>query len=115
MPETPSRSLITCTRMRLACQIVDTGLAGKGVVVTGSSGGIGSAAVRAFAAEGARVVVHYNRGRERAERVAAELGGVPVLQADVTREADVERLFAEARAALGSIDVCVANAGVWPR
>jgi 3-oxoacyl-[acyl-carrier protein] reductase len=45
---------------------METGLAGKGVVVTGASGGIGSACVRAFEAEGARVVVHYNTGRERA-------------------------------------------------
>src|SRR5438067_12309328 len=93
---------------------VDTGLAGKGVVVTGASGGIGSACARAFAAEGARVVVHYHRGRERAEAVAAELGGVPAIAADLTDEAQVERLFAEAGAAVGAVDVCAAVAGVWP-
>jgi 3-oxoacyl-[acyl-carrier protein] reductase len=94
---------------------VDTGLAGKGVVVTGASGGIGSACARAFAAEGARVVVHYHRSRERADDVAAELGGAPVIGADLTDEAQVERLFAEARDALGSVDVCAAVAGVWPQ
>jgi 3-oxoacyl-[acyl-carrier protein] reductase len=86
---------------------VETGLAGKRVLVTGGSGGIGSACARAFIAEGAEVVVHYHRGRERAEAV----GGAIVVQADLTCEADVERLFAEA----ARLDVCAAVAGVWPR
>jgi len=94
---------------------VETGLGGRGVVVTGASGGIGAACARAFAAEGARVVVHYHRGEERARSVAGELGGAPIVQADLTVEADVERLFAVAREALGSVDVCAAVAGVWPR
>jgi 3-oxoacyl-[acyl-carrier protein] reductase len=85
------------------------------VLVTGASGGIGAACARAFAAEGARVVVHYHRGEERGRAVAAELGDAPVAQADLTREEDVDRLFAEAREALGAIDVCAAVAGVWPR
>ena len=93
---------------------MDTGLAGKGVVVTGASGGIGSACARAFAAEGARVVVHYHRSRERAEAVAGELGGTPAIAADLTDEAQVDRLFDEARATLGAVDVCAAVAGVWP-
>ncbi|HKY24963.1 MAG TPA: SDR family oxidoreductase [Gaiella sp.] len=94
---------------------MDTGLAGVGVVVTGASGGIGAACARAFAAEGARVLVHYNRGEERARALADELGGAPAAQADLTREEDVDRLFAEARAALGRIEVCAAVAGVYPR
>jgi 3-oxoacyl-[acyl-carrier protein] reductase len=94
---------------------VDTDLKGKGVLVTGASGGIGAACARAFAAEGARVAVHYHRGRERAEAVAAELADAPVLGADLTSEEEVEHLFAAAREALGRIDVCVAVAGVWPR
>ena len=93
---------------------MDTGLAGKGVVVTGASGGIGSACARAFAAEGARVVVHCHRGRERAEALADELGGAPVVAADLTDEREASRLFAEASAAVGAVEVCAAVAGVWP-
>ncbi len=93
---------------------MDTGLDGCGVVVTGASGGIGAACARAFAAEGARVVVHYHRGEERAHAVAHELGGATVVQADLTDEAQVDGLFAEARDALGTIDVCAAVAGVYP-
>jgi 3-oxoacyl-[acyl-carrier protein] reductase len=85
---------------------VETGLRGKRVLVTGASGGIGSACARAFAAEGAQVVAHYHRGRKRAEA----LGDVQLAQADLTVEEQVERLFNEA----GDLDVCAAVAGVWP-
>ena len=85
---------------------MDTGLRGKRVLVTGASGGIGGACVRAFLEEGAEVVAHYHRGRDRAEA----LGDVRLVQADVTQEDDVKRLFEEA----GDLDACVAVAGVWP-
>ncbi len=84
------------------------------MVVTGASGGIGSACARAFAAEGARVLVHFHRGEERARALADELGGAPVAQADLTEESDVDRLFEDARVALGQVDVCAAVAGIWP-
>ncbi|WP_411278349.1 SDR family NAD(P)-dependent oxidoreductase [Gaiella sp.] len=93
---------------------MDTGLAGKGVVVTGASGGIGGACARQFAAEGANVLVHYHRGEERARAVSEEIGGAPIAQADLTVEADVDRLFENARETLGTVDVCAAVAGVWP-
>jgi 3-oxoacyl-[acyl-carrier protein] reductase len=93
---------------------MDTGLSGAGVLVTGASGGIGAACARAFAAEGARVVVHFHRGEERARALAEELGGAALAKADLTSEPDVERLFAEAASALGTIDVCAAVAGVYP-
>ena len=84
------------------------------MLVTGASGGIGAACARAFFAEGARVVVHYHRGEDRARALAAELGGAPVVQADLRSEDDAERLFAAAREELGSVDVCAAVAGVYP-
>src|SRR5947208_12313494 len=85
---------------------MDTGLAGKRVLVTGASGGIGGACARAFAAEGAEVVAHYHRGRERAEA----LGDVQVVGADLTQQDEVDRMFSEA----GRLDICAAVAGVWP-
>jgi 3-oxoacyl-[acyl-carrier protein] reductase len=93
---------------------MDTGLDGKRVLVTGASGGIGSACARAFAAEGARLALHWHRGRERAEALAGELDDPVLVQADLTYEQEVERLFAETSDALGGLDVCAAVAGVWP-
>ena len=85
---------------------METGLAGKRVLVTGGSGGIGAACVRLFAADGAEVIVHYHQGLERAKAA----GGASVAAADLTDEADVDRLFAE----VGPLDVCAAIAGIWP-
>jgi 3-oxoacyl-[acyl-carrier protein] reductase len=85
---------------------METGLTGRRVLVTGGSGGIGAACVRAFAAEGAEVVVHCHRGRDRAEAA----GGHAVVSADLTDEREAARMFAEA----GELDVCAAVAGIWP-
>ena len=92
---------------------MDTGLEGKGVLVTGGAGGIGSALVRTFASEGARVAVHYRSSRERAEALAKELSGVAV-HADLTVESEVDAMIPEVVDRLGRLDVLIANAGKWP-
>ena len=92
-------------------------LAGKVAVVTGASKGIGAAIARELAAEGAAVVVNYASSKDGAERVVAEItgkGGKAVaVQADVAKEADVRRLFAETKKAFGRLDILVNNAGVY--
>jgi len=92
---------------------VDLGLGDRGVLVTGGAGGIGAATVRAFAAEGARVAVHFRSSSAAARALASEVGGV-ALGADLRDEAQVDALVPAAVEALGRLDVCVANAGVWP-
>jgi 3-oxoacyl-[acyl-carrier protein] reductase len=91
---------------------MELGLEGSAVLVTGASGGIGSAAARALAADGARVGVHYHSNRAAAEAVAAEVGGV-ALQADLRDETAADALVPAAVEALGRLDACVANAGTW--
>lgn len=94
---------------------MDTHLANKVVLVTGASGGIGGEVVRAFVREGARAVAHFSESGDRAKALADELGPACVpLGADLTLEADVERLFAEIEVGLGPVEVLVANAGWWP-
>ena len=93
---------------------METGLAGKGVLVTGGAGGIGSAIVRMFAAEGAQVAIHYNTSEKAAGALAAEVGGIAI-GADLRIEAEADLLIPKAVDGLGRLDVCVANAGKYPR
>ncbi|HEY3242609.1 MAG TPA: glucose 1-dehydrogenase [Phycisphaerae bacterium] len=92
-------------------------LSGKVAVVTGSSKGIGAAIAQHLAAEGAAVVVNYAASREAAERVVAEItrkGGKAVaIQANLAKEADIRRLFAEVRKLFDRIDILVNNAGIY--
>jgi len=92
-------------------------LAGKVAVVTGASKGIGAEIARQLAAAGAAVVVNYSSSRAGAERVVGEItradGKAVAVQADLSKEADVRRLFAEAKKAFGKVDVLVNNAGVY--
>jgi len=92
-------------------------LAGKVAVVTGASKGIGASIAKHLAAEGASVVVNYASSKEGADKVASEItaaGGKAVaIQANVAKKADIERLFAETKAAFGRLDILVNNAGVY--
>ncbi|QMU80246.1 SDR family oxidoreductase [Streptacidiphilus sp. PB12-B1b] len=85
-------------------------MAGRRVVVTGAGGGIGAALARRFAAGGALVVVN-DLDAEAAHAVAAEIGGTAV-PGDAAGAAGVAHLVAEARRALGGIDLYCANAGI---
>jgi ketoreductase RED2 len=84
---------------------------GKVVLVTGSSSGIGEAAVRQFAAEGARTVVNSSRSVEAGEAVAASLPDATYLQGDVADESDCARLLEGCIERYGRLDVLVNNAG----
>ncbi|MGI5128696.1 SDR family NAD(P)-dependent oxidoreductase [Pseudonocardia sp. CA-107938] len=88
------------------------------VLVTGASGGIGSAIARRFAAAGAAVGVGYSTGAERARTVVAEIvtngGRAEALAADVTDPDACDRLVAQCRERLGGLDAVVAAAGVQP-
>src|SRR5437667_3337702 len=92
-------------------------LDGKVAVVTGASKGIGAAIALRFAAEGAAVVVNYSSSKEGADRVVSEItgnGGKAVaVQANLAKEADIRRLFAETKKAFGRLDVLVNNAGIY--
>ena len=88
----------------------------KTVLITGASGGIGSACVRLFAAEGYKVAIHYNTDKAAADKLKDELHGTGCeavcVWADLRDEAAVNGMFTEIEAQLGEVDVLVNNAGV---
>jgi len=92
-------------------------LKGKVAVVTGASKGIGAGIAKGLAAEGASVVVNYSSSRDGADRVVAEItsqGGKAIaVQGDVSKAADVQRIFADTKKAFGHLDILVNNAGVY--
>jgi 3-oxoacyl-[acyl-carrier protein] reductase len=92
-------------------------LTGKVAVVTGASKGIGAGIAKTLAGAGASVVVNYASSREGADRVVAEIAGkggkAIAVQGDVSKAADVRRLFAATKEAFGALDVLVNNAGIY--
>jgi 3-oxoacyl-[acyl-carrier protein] reductase len=92
-------------------------LKGKVAIVTGASKGIGAAIAKHLAAEGAAVVVNYASSKEGANRLVSEItgnGGKAIaVQANVAKQAEIQRLFAEAKKAFGRLDVLVNNAGIY--
>ena len=92
-------------------------LKGKVAIVTGASKGIGAGIAKELSAAGAAVVVNYASSKEGADRVVKEItgkGGKAIaVQGDVSKAADVKRLFEETKKAFGSLDILVNNAGVY--
>jgi 3-oxoacyl-[acyl-carrier protein] reductase len=91
-------------------------LAGKVVLVTGASRGIGRAIAERLSHDGAAVVVNYTQSAAKAEEVVAALvasGGKAVaVQADVSHPSDIQRLFAQTQEYFGRLDILINNAGV---
>jgi 3-oxoacyl-[acyl-carrier protein] reductase len=92
-------------------------LKGKVAIVTGASKGIGAGIAKGLGAAGAAVVVNYASSKDGADKVVAEItgkGGKAIaVQGDVSKAADVQRLFAETKKAFGAPDVLVNNAGIY--
>ncbi|MGA0540584.1 SDR family NAD(P)-dependent oxidoreductase [Neotabrizicola sp. VNH66] len=91
-------------------------LSGRVAVVTGASRGIGEALAKGLAAQGATVVVNYRSAADRAAKVVAAIeaagGRAMAIRADVSVEADADRLIAETVAAYGRVDILINNAGI---
>jgi 3-oxoacyl-[acyl-carrier protein] reductase len=92
-------------------------LTGKVAIVTGASKGIGAAIAKALAAEGAAVVVNYSSSKADADKVVGEItaqkGKAMAMQANLSTQADIERLFAATKKAFGRLDILVNNAGIY--
>jgi 3-oxoacyl-[acyl-carrier protein] reductase len=92
-------------------------LNGKVAIVTGASKGIGAGIAKGLGAAGAAVVVNYASSKAGADKVVAEItgkGGKAIaVQGDVSKAADVQRLFAETKRAFGAPNVLVNNAGIY--
>lgn len=92
-------------------------LTSKVAVVTGASKGIGAGIAKQLAADGAAVVVNYSSSKEGADRVVGEItknGGKAIaVQANVAKQADIERLFQETKKAFGRLDILINNAGIY--
>src|SRR5437773_144527 len=94
---------------------METGLEGRVVLITGASGGIGSAIARHFAAEGAKLVLHYRSSRANIENLVrtSKSENAMSVQADLTQESQVRRIFAQVLKRFGRVDTLIANAGSW--
>ena len=93
---------------------MNSDLEGKVVLVTGGAGGIGSVISKSFAEQGAKVIVHYNNSKDNAEKISKEINGFAV-NADLTDSEQTKELFNSIIQREGKIDICIANAGKYPK
>ena len=107
-PEHPEVVMPSCGTPQL--------LKGQKAIVTGSSSGIGTAVAMGLAAAGAEVVVNYAGNEKSANEVVDQIkangGNAIAIQADVSKEDDVESMFAKTIETFGTVDILVNNAGV---
>ncbi len=91
-------------------------LKGKVALITGSARGLGKAIAERYAALGADIVLNYSRDKAAADETVSNIKAMGVkviaIQGDVSKVAEIEKLFNEAIAAFGRIDIVVANAGI---
>lgn len=97
---------------------MDLGLKGKNILITGSTSGVGQASAEIFAMEEANVIIS-GRNREKAEEIATDIqkkyGGKAIaLPADLAESGAAENLFDRSVRAMGTLDVLINNAGIWP-